>query len=147
MQLWKLPKAEETAQEVDRFLRVQVKRLSRLAGVDLTMLSSPQFSQSNVGHGGGNGTEAKMMRGLEAMEALQAIRYAMKLTGRFNEKLLTKLYIEELPVWRIRQDLYINHDSFRKVKRRALLEFADAWESVQDKYNWDDEDRIDLRVY
>lgn len=147
MQLWKLPKAEETAQEVDRFLRVQVKRLSRLAGVDLTMLSSPQFSQASVGHGGGNGTEAKMMRGLEAMEALQAIRYAMKLTGRFNEELLTKLYIEELPVWRIRQDLYINHDSFRKVKRRALLEFADAWKSVQDKYNWDDEDRIDLHVY
>lgn len=146
MSLWKLPKKEATARETDKFLRLQVKRLARLAGVDLTRLSSPQFSQAPA-HGSGNGTEIKMMRGLEAMEALQAIKYAMTLTGKFNDTLLTELYIEELPVWKIRQNLLIDHDSFRTVKQRALLEFADCWESVQNKYKWDDKDRVDLHIY
>lgn len=146
MSLWKLPKKEATARETDKFLRVQVKRLARLAGVDLTRLSSPQFSQAPV-HGSGNGAEIKMVRGLEAMEALQAIKYTMKLTGGFNEKLLTELYIQELPVWKIRQNLLIDHDSFRIVKQSALLEFADCWESVQDRYKWDYKDRVDLHIY
>lgn len=81
------------------------------------------------------------------MEALQAIRYTMERTYGISPQLLIKYYIKEESVVKIRRDLLIDHNMFPKLKKNALCQFADCWEQTQNKYDWHDRDRIDLRVF
>lgn len=144
MKLWTLPDSEKTAKRVNWFLTTYLTRLSLLAGEKLIDISSPSFNSLPSGSSE-NSVEQKMQRGLEAMEALKAIKEAMLCTMGHYPDLLIKFYFEHEPVWQIRQELFIDHNSFRKHKAIALNQFADAWETIQEKYNF--EDKIDLHVY
>lgn len=146
MSFWSLPDTEETAANVDAFLRGQISRLARTAGVDLVNLSSPAMSVAPA-HSCENNQEKKMQKGLNAIEALQAIRYTMNQTYGISPQLLIKYYILQEPVWKIRKELLIDHNMFPKLKNIALNQFADCWEQTQDKYDWDDRERVDLRVF
>lgn len=146
MGFWSLPNEKETAANVDAFLRGQIKRLAMRAGVNLTDLSSLQLSQAPA-HSSKNSVEEKMQTGLIAIEMLQAIRYTMEQTYGISPQLLVQYYILQYPVWKIRNNLLIDHDSFRDYKQTALNQFAECWVNTQDKYEWDDDQRIDLRVY
>lgn len=144
---WILPDEEETAANVDAFLRAQLKRLERQAGMKLVNLSSPQISGMPTSRSSSNHQEEKMGKGLDAMEALQAIRYTMERTYGISPQLLVKFYIKGESVVKIRHDLLIDHNAFPKLKKKALVEFADCWLQTQNKYNWSDRERIDLRVF
>lgn len=147
MSLWKMPDPVETADNVDAFLKGQITRLAMQAGVSLINLSSPKFD-SVPSHGSAtNRTESKIQHGLEAMEALQAIRYTMDKTYGISPQILIKYYIKQERTWKIRQELFIDHDSFPKLKQKALCEFADCWVRTLDKFEWEKEDRIDLHVF
>lgn len=147
MSFWNLSDTDKTADNVDAFLKGQIPRLARQAGVDLTTLSSPQLSFASAHANARNHTEENMYRGLNAMEALEAIRYTMDKTNGISPHLLIYLYIKEMPVWQIRQKLFIDHDSFRDYKKAALCQFADCWDGTQDVYKWESSERIDLHVY
>lgn len=147
MSLWKMPDSVETADNVDAFLKGQITRLAMQAGVSLINLSSPKFDSVSFHGSATNGTESKMQHGLEAMEALQAIRYTMDQTYGISPQILIKYYIKQERTWKIRQELFINHDSFPKLKQKALCEFADCWVRTLDKFEWEKEDRIDLHVF
>lgn len=147
MSFWILPDEEETAANVDAFLRGQIKRLERQAGMKLINLSSPQIPGMPTSSTSSNRQEERLQRGLNAMEALQAIRYTMERTYGISPQLLIKYYIKEESVVKIRRDLLIDHNMFPKLKKNALCQFADCWEQTQNKYDWHDRDRIDLRVF
>lgn len=144
MGLWELPDDQETAKKVDWFLKSFLKRLSLRTGHSLTDIASPSFD-SAPSHSSRNGVERKMQKNLEALEALKAIKEAMLRTSGFYPKLLIKFYLKRDPVWKIRDELLIDHDSFREYKEIALNQFADIWEAIQEKYDFDD--KIDLHVY
>ena len=80
MSFWDLPDKDETAANVDAFLKGQIYRLARQAGCKLTDIASPDFSNPSVTRSRSNNVEAKMYKGLQAIEALQAIRYTMDKT-------------------------------------------------------------------
>ncbi|WP_301049752.1 ArpU family phage packaging/lysis transcriptional regulator [Lactobacillus intestinalis] len=147
MSLWKMPDPVETADNVDAFLKGQITRLAMQAGVSLVNLSSPKFNSLPSSGTAINGTENKIQHGLEAMEALQAIRYTMDQTYGISPQILIKYYIKQERTWKIRQELFIDHDSFPKLKQKALCEFADCWVRTLDKFEWEKDDRIDLHVF
>lgn len=145
MSFWELPNEEKTAEKVDEFLKKQLPRLAAAAGSSLTDLKSPSFSA--IGGSTDNGIELKMTEKLNAPYAIKAIVYTMNRTYGVSPQILFKTYIEHEAVWKIRNDLYINHDSYPRMKRAALCQFAEAWVTTQDELRWADEDKVDLRVY
>lgn len=147
MSFWDLPDKDETAANVDAFLKGQINRLARQAGCKLNDIASPDFSNPSVTRSRSNNVEEKMYKGLHAIEALQAIRYTMDKTYGLSPQILVKYYIQHEPVHAINRELLIDHDSFRKLKAKALCEFADCWNSTQEVFDWDDEDKLDLQVY
>lgn len=147
MSFWDLPDKDETAANVDAFLKGQINRLARQAGCKLTDIASPDFSNPSVTRSRSNNVEEKIYKGLHAIEALQAIRYTMDKTYGLSPQILIKYYIQHKPVHAINRELLIDHDSFRKLKTKALCEFADCWNSTQEVFEWDDEDKLDLQVY
>lgn len=146
MSFWKLPNEEKTAANVNKFLKKQLPRLALRSGVKLTAISSP--SLDSIGGGSyENGNENKVINGLSAAEALEAIIYTMNCTFGNSPKILFMYYVAKEPVWKIRNELYIDHDSFSRLKRAALCQFAEVWNHTQEKLDWDEEDRQDLRKF
>lgn len=146
MSFWKLPNEDKTARNVNEFLNEQLQRLALQSGKKLTSLKSPSFD--SIGGGGfSNSNENKMVVALNAQQALDAIIYTMECTYGNSPKILYMYYVQKAPVWKIRSKLYIDHDSFPKAKKRALCQFAEVWNATQDKLNWAEEDRQDLRIF
>lgn len=146
MSFWELPNEDKTAEEVDRFLTKQLPRLIAASGSRLTELKSPSF-ESLGGGSTENSAELKLTEKLNAPYAIRAIVYTMNRTHGVSPLILFKFYVKGEPVWKIRQELYINHDSFPKMKKSALCQFAEAWNTTQEELDWSEEDRIDLRKY
>ncbi|MBC6360558.1 ArpU family phage packaging/lysis transcriptional regulator [Lactobacillus apis] len=144
MSLFTEPNVEKTAENVNKFLYRQLKWLSLQAGVSLT---SPQLSDVPIHGNGINNTENSMERRLTALEGLKAIRYTMTQTHGLSPQLLISKYIERKKEWQVQQDIHISHNIYPKYKELALCEFANAWVITWDKFGFDEEDRIELRIF
>ena len=84
---------------------------------------------------------------LTALEGLKAIRYTMTQTHGLSPQLLISKYIERKKEWQVQQDIHISHNIYPKYKELALCEFANAWVITWDKFGFDEEDRIELRIF
>lgn len=147
MSFWDLPNFEKTAKKTDLFLCKQCERLALRAGIRLTDLSSPQLSFAPAHSNAVNHTENNLQHGLEAIEALQAIRYTMDRTAGISPQILTAIYLKHDYAWHIEQKYCINHNSYPRLRKTALNQFAECWEMTQDVYDWEEEDRVHLQVY
>lgn len=147
MSFWDLPNFEKTADRTDAFLRAQCTRLALRAGVRLIDISSPQLSFAPAHSNAVNHTENNLQNGLEAIEALQAIRYTMDRTVGISPRILIAIYLKHDYAWHIEQEYCINHNAYPRLRKAALNQFADCWEKTQDVYGWAQEDRVHLHVY
>lgn len=139
---WAEPDIEATAKNADIFLSKQCKRLSLRAGVSL---SSPQLSCAPMHTNGVNHTEESMVTSLTALTALQAIKYTMLQTRGISPQLLISKYLDLKKEWQVRQDIHISHNAYPKYRERALYEFAESWNTTQEKFDF--EERVNLIIY
>lgn len=144
MSFFKTPNFEKTAENVDTFLKTQISKLSMLTGIDI---ASPRFDSMPNGGSAKNGTEQKYTRALQAKEALEAIRYTMNMTTGVSPQILLRYYVKHEPVSKINRDCLIDHNSFSKLKKVALNQFAECWLITLEAFDFDEEDMIDLRIY
>lgn len=142
MGFWTDPDIKATAENANIFLYKQCQRLSLRAGVSL---SSPQLSDAPMHTNGVNHAEEGMVNSLAALTALQAIRYAMLHTRGVSPQLLISKYLDLKKEWQVRQDIHISHNAYSKYRERALYEFAESWNSAQEKFGL--EDKINLIIY
>lgn len=147
MSFWDLPNFEKTAKMTDRFLSSQCERLAMRAGVRLTDLSSPQLSLAPAHSNAVNHQEENLQRGLQAIEALQAIRYTMDKTHGVSPQILISVYLKHDYAWHIQQKYRINHNAYPELKKVALNQFADCWEKTMEVYKWAEQDRVHLQIY
>ncbi|RMC35997.1 ArpU family transcriptional regulator [Lactobacillus sp. ESL0236] len=139
---WAEPDIEATAKNANMFLSKQCQRLSLRAGVSL---SSPQLSKAPMHTNGVNHAEEGMVNSLAALTALQAIKYTMLHTRGVSPQLLISKYLDLKKEWQVRQDIHISHNAYPKYRERALYEFAESWNTTQEKFNF--EDKVDLIIY
>lgn len=139
---WTDPDIKATAENANIFLYKQCQRLSLRAGVSL---SSPQLSDAPMHTNGVNHTEKGVVNSLTALTALQAIKYAMLQTRGISPQLLVSKYLDLKKEWQVRQDIHISHNAYPKYRVRALYEFAESWNSAQEKFGF--EDRVNLIIY
>lgn len=147
MSLWELPNFEKTWKEADKFLRTYPYRFARMAGVNLTSLSSPQLSLAPAHSSAVNHQEQSLMKGLHAEEALVCIMMAIQKTDVTSQEILFRYYIKHEKVWVIERDCHIAKNSFKELREIACAHFAETWEYAQDDLKWPEEDRIHLQVY
>lgn len=47
--------------------------------------------------------------------------------------------------WQVRQDIHISHNAYPKYREKALYEFAESWNTTQEKFDF--EERVNLIIY
>lgn len=66
-------------------------------------------------------------------------------TRGISPQLLVSKYLDLKKEWQVRQDIHISHNAYPKYRERALYEFAESWNSVQEKFGF--EDKVNLIIY
>lgn len=135
----------KTREKVNEFLTDDLEHLLLMSGHNLTDLKSPNLSATPAHSNAGNGVEDRLIRGINAEAIVKAIAATINHLPHDSKEVLTGLYIERLPWLKVQQRLYCEHNKLGYTRRRALYDFADAFDKWQRYYNC--EPIIDLHVW
>lgn len=134
----------ETVKRVARFFNEDYERLYLLAGSRLTDISSPALSQA-PGHTGGNHNETALIQGITAGAMIDAVNDAIGKCSYSSQVILKNLLIRKESWQDIKNQLFCEGHKLGYLRKRACLEFADAFDSAQIRHNC--QPIIDLHVY
>lgn len=120
---------DKSRQQADELL-TQYWRLKHVV-ISTSSLRSPSYSHTPKSFSGGNATEKRAVKTLEARQTLEYIDVALSKLTVINRELLKMQYLSagKLTMAYICNELGITASSFKKHKKQALLEFADSYPS------------------
>lgn len=120
---------DKSRQQADELL-TQYWRLKHVV-ISTSSLRSPSYSHTPKSFSGGNATEKRAVKTLEARQTLEYIDVALSKLTVINRELLKMQYLSagKLTMAYICDELGITASSFKKHKKQALLEFADSYPS------------------
>ncbi|EHE85238.1 ArpU family phage packaging/lysis transcriptional regulator [Latilactobacillus curvatus] len=120
---------DKSRQQADKLL-TQYWRLKHVV-ISTSSLRSPSYSHTPKSFSGGNATEKRAIKTLEARQTLEYIDVALSKLTAINRELLKLQYLSagKLTVSYICDELGITASAFRKHKKQALLEFAESYPS------------------
>lgn len=142
--LFKELDSSETVKRVARFFNEDYERLYLLAGSRLTDISSPSLSPA-PGHTAGNHNESAIIRGITAGAMIDAVNDAIGKCSYSSQVILKNLLIRKESWQDIKNQLYCESHKLGYLRKRACLEFADAFDSAQIRHKC--QPVIDLHVY
>ena len=134
----------ETVKRVARFFNKDYERLYLLAGSRLTDISSPSLSPA-PGHTAGNHNESAIVRGITAGAMIDAVNDAISKCSYSSQIILKNLLIRRESWQDVKNQLYCEGHKLGYLRKRACLEFADAFDSAQIRHKC--QPVIDLHVY
>lgn len=119
----------KSRQQADELL-TQYWRLKHVV-ISTSSLRSPSYSHTPKSFSGGNATEKRAVKTLEARQTLEYIDVALSKLTVINRELLKMQYLSagKLTMAYICGELGITASSFKKHKKQALLEFAESYPS------------------
>ena len=130
----------KTAKNADAFLK-NIKRIARLAGQNPTALKSPNLSGVAVTHSFENTFENQVIDHVSAVETAPKIfndtYFALSCVSERSRKILLGSYIDGLTDEIMANRIGYSKSSYRKFKKVALNEFADAMSSHKTILNID----------
>ncbi|KRL97453.1 ArpU family phage packaging/lysis transcriptional regulator [Liquorilactobacillus satsumensis] len=137
---------EKTIQNVNTLLE-NYDRLKRIAHSSLD-LKSPKFDDMPKAQSIKNPSEEKIVRRLQAKQEFDAINKSIENLpgehGRYRY-ILKQLYIYRTrPVEKIYRELHIEKDAYSKLKREALLAFAESF-LIEDLLDWSPKTEIEQK--
>lgn len=120
---------DKSRQQADELL-TQYWRLKHVV-ISTSSLRSPSYSHTPKSFSGGNATEKRAVKTLEARQTLEYIDVALSKLTVINRELLKMQYLSagKLTMAYICGELGITASSFKKHKKQALLEFAESYPS------------------
>lgn len=120
---------DKSRQQADELL-TQYWRLKHVV-ISTSSLRSPSYSHTPKSFSGGNATEKRAIKTLEARQTLEYIDVALSKLTVINRELLKMQYLSagKLTMAYICGELGITASSFKKHKKQALLEFAESYPS------------------
>lgn len=120
---------DKSRQQADELL-TQYWRLKHVV-ISTSSLRSPSYSHTPKSFSGGNATEKRAVKTLEARQTLEYIDVALSKLTVINRELLKMQYLSagKLTMAYICDELGITASSFKKHKKQALLEFAESYPS------------------
>lgn len=142
--LFKELDSSETVKRVARFFNKDYERLYLLAGSRLTDISSPALSQA-PGHTSGNHNETALIQGITAGAMIDAVNDAISKCSYSSQVILKNLLIRKESWQDIKNQLYCECHKLGYLRKRACLEFADAFDAAQIRHKC--QPIIDLHVY
>lgn len=120
---------DKSRQQADELL-TQYWRLKHVV-ISTSSLRSPSYSHTPKSFSGGNATEKRAVKTLEARQTLEYIDVALSKLTVINRELLKMQYLSagKLTMAYICGELGITASSFKKHKKQALLEFSESYPS------------------
>ena len=120
---------DKSRQQADELL-TQYWRLKHVV-ISTSSLRSPSYSHTPKSFSGGNATEKRAVKTLEARQTLEYIDVALSKLTVINRELLKMQYLSagKLTMAYICGELGITASSLKKHKKQALLEFAESYPS------------------
>lgn len=134
----------ETVKRVARFFNEDYERLFLLSGSRLTDISSPSLSPA-PGHTGGNHNETALIQGITAGAMIDAVNDAIGKCSYSSQVILKNLLIRKESWQDMKNKLYCEGHKLGYLRKRACLEFADAFDAAQIRHKC--QPIIDLHVY
>lgn len=144
LSLFDMPDFGATANRVNRFLSVQLPRLALRSGRHLADLSSPQLSLAPGSGSHGNNAENIIVNSMEADAVINAISYCIMSMPGTSKQILTKKYLDQLSDWKVQQKMGYSERQYFRLKRQALNDFADGYDSAQVRFCISEDNLIDL---
>lgn len=134
----------ETVKRVARFFNKDYERLFLLSGSRLTDISSPALSQA-PGHTSGNHNENAIIQGITAGAMIDAVNDAIGKCSYSSQVILKNLLIRKESWQDVKNQLFCEGHKLGYLRKRACLEFADAFDSAQIRHKC--QPIVDLHVY
>ncbi|WP_251548310.1 ArpU family phage packaging/lysis transcriptional regulator [Limosilactobacillus caecicola] len=117
-----------TQENVKHFLQDEYPRMQRMAGRDNTGISSPSMDGMPKGSNYGNSVERRLVQSIYAKQVVREVRSAINDCDAFSSKVLTMLYLEGRSDTQTYLEIgYQERNYYKRIKPRALLEFAEAY--------------------
>lgn len=142
--LFKELDSSETVKRVARFFNKDYERLFLLAGSRLTDISSPSLSPA-PGHTAGNHNETMLIQGITAGAMIDAVNDAISKCSYSSQVILKNLLIRKESWQDVKHQLYCEGHKLGYLRKRACLEFADAFDAAQIRHKC--QPIVDLHVY
>lgn len=120
---------EKASVKEARGLLTKYRRLSRMAGIKLTDIRSPQLNGMPKTKGYGNHVEEHIVKHLDAETVINDINTAMKNMNETSFKVLYYSYCSssKFTYYQIAPKVGYSAESMDYLKRIALLEFAESY--------------------
>lgn len=118
---------DKSRQQADRLLK-QYWRVKHIAG-SASHLKSPTYNHAPKSSNNINNAENKTIQAIEARKTLENVEYTLEQLPDNYVRLLRMRYLnaEKLTVIYICMELSISEGTFRRHKKLALIEFAEAY--------------------
>lgn len=116
-----------TSKNVKHFLSKIFPRLIMLSGLDSTQLQSPTLSDMPTSKPVGNSNEKKIINMLEAQRIVKEVIKSMKCCRGHSSTILFDVYVLEVSAVKIEMKIGFSQAQFYRLKKKALLDFADAF--------------------
>lgn len=121
-----------TAKEVSRFFRRTIPVLLRMYGGTMASIQSPKFDgmpKSSYGNGTENKLIKRLEKELEAREVIADVRVAIERCSFESQQIIKMAMVEKKRDWQVCEALKYSQSRYYDLKRVALNEFADAFET------------------
>lgn len=136
---------QQTLDRISLFFKKDLERLLLMSGHGLTDLSSPILSLAPAHTNFRNPNEDKLIRGLDAESMVQAVDDAIHHCSPISKTIMLQLYIHKRSWEQVKPMVYSENHKFSYLRRKAMLEFADAFDYWQKVHHC--QPIIDLHVY
>lgn len=123
---------DATARSVASFFKT-FKKIILIAGESITSLKSPVINGMPANHDGKNHQEEKVVEHANATDiapkVFKDVQFALSVISERSRKIITGTYIDELTGDMMAAKLGYSESTFKRFKKVALNEFADAMTS------------------
>lgn len=144
-----LPKIEikKTEDKVERYLEEEFPRLVVQAGYSMLEVQSPKFD--SVGSSGSvrNSMEDRIVGHFDAQPKVIQTVNAINRCPKISKKILWSLYVKEMSNREAQLSIGYSRSQYGKLKKRALLWFADSFQRVQDLHVYKTVEKVDFKGY
>ena len=130
---------EQTLANVRHFLMVSLPRLQRIGQLDAGELKSPSMDGMPKPETTENHVADGYLKVITAQEAVKHTAEAMQHCSVDSRMLLWLLYFENKADTPVMLELHYEHSKFYAAKRKAMFEFADAFEKYDDLHTYMDD--------
>lgn len=130
---------KQTLENVRHFLLVSLPRLRRISHLEAGELKSPSMDGMPKPESTENHVADGYLKVIGAQEAVQNTAEAIKHCSADSQALLFALYFEGKSDTAVRLELHHEHSKYYAAKRKAMFEFADAFERYDDLHSYMDD--------